>query len=247
MTALLAAELLKLRTVRSTWGYALAVLALAALVSAGTIGAESAVRRAESDFQNDLLLDGAGPATIVALLLGIIVVTSEFRHGTITPSLLVTPRRDRLLGAKLLAGGAAGATLIVIALVVIAAIAGIWLGILGVTLEPGVAGEAAGRALVAGLLAGVLGAAVGGVAHAQVGALVGALVWIFVAEPLTWVLLGLLDLEGAADYAPAAALFSIAGTEEDGLSFAGAAGMTLVWIGVAASLALLRTSRRDIT
>jgi hypothetical protein len=247
MTALLASELLKVRTVRSTWGYVLAVLALAGLVTAGTIGAESDQRRSESGFQSDLLLDGSAPATVVALLLGIILVTNEFRHGTITPSLLVTPRRGRLLSAKLLAGAAAGCALAVIAVAIIAVTSAIWLGLLDVSLEPGSAAKAAGRALVAGALAGVLGAAVGGAVHAQVAALVGALVWIFVAEPLVWVLLGLLDVGGAADYAPTAVLFTIAGSEEDALSFPAAVGMTLVWISVAAAIAFVRTGRRDIT
>jgi hypothetical protein len=247
MTGLLSAELLKLRTVRSTWGYAFVVLALGALVTAASIGGESSFRRAEADFQHDLVLDASGPATIVALLLGIIVVTSEFRHGTITPSLLVTPRRERLLAAKLLTGGAGGAILAVIAFAAVAVTAVIWLGLLDVPLELGDAGKAAGRGLVAAALAGILGAAIGGVVHAQVAALVGTLVWMFVAEPLVWGLLGLLDLDGAANYAPVAALFSIAGTDDESLQFAGAAGMTLVWIAVAAALALLRTSRRDIT
>ena len=35
------------------------------------------------------------------LLLGILAVTSEFRHGTITPSLLVVPNRTTLMLAKL--------------------------------------------------------------------------------------------------------------------------------------------------
>jgi hypothetical protein len=247
VTALLAAELLKVRTVRSTWGYALAVLALAGLVTAGTIGSESDERRSEPSFQGDLLLDGSAPATVVALLLGIILVTNEFRHGTITPSLLVTPRRARLLSAKLLAGAAAGAALAAIAIAVIAVTAAIWLGILDVPIELGTAAKAAGRGLVAAAVAGVLGAAVGGAVHAQVAALVGALVWIFVAEPLVWVLLGLLDVGGAADYAPTAVLFTIAGTEEDALSFPAAVGMTLVWAALAAAIAFYRTARRDIT
>ena len=34
-------------------------------------------------------------------MLGILAITSEFRHGTITPSLLVVPNRVRLVLAKL--------------------------------------------------------------------------------------------------------------------------------------------------
>ena len=103
------------------------------------------------------------------------------------------------------------------------------------------------RAVVGAVLAGVLGAAIGGAVHSQVGALVGALVWIFVAEPLCWVLLGLLDVGGAAEYLPAASLGGIVDSGGGGLPFAGSVAMALAWAALATVLALLRTSRRDIT
>ena len=54
----------------------------------------------------------AGFVQVFALMLGILAITSEFRHGTITPSLLVVPDRVRLvlgkLGASILVGLALG-------------------------------------------------------------------------------------------------------------------------------------------
>ena len=46
----------------------------------------------------------AGFATIFALLFGIVVVTAEFRHGTITPTFLVTAARTRVILSKGVAG-----------------------------------------------------------------------------------------------------------------------------------------------
>jgi ABC-2 type transport system permease protein len=247
VTGLFAAELLKLRTVRATWGYVIAALGLGALVTAGSIGGESAEAREAADFQSNLLLDAAFPTTILALLLGIILVTNEFRHGTITPTLLVTPRRELLLGTKLAAGGVTGMALVVVALVVSAVIAAIWLGALGVPLEPGDTGGSILKALVGAALAGLLGAALGGAIHSQVAALVGALVWIFVAEPLVWGLLGLLDVGGAAEYLPSAILLSLVSSEEEGLSWGTVVGMELAWIALATAAAAFRTGRRDIT
>jgi hypothetical protein len=68
-----------------------------------------------------------------------------------------------------------------------------------------------------------------------------------VGEPIVWVLLGLIDLEGVADYLPAVTVLSITDTEGENLSYAGTVGMAVVWIVVATALAVLRTSRRDIT
>ncbi len=247
MTRLFSAELLKLRTLRSTWGFALVAMALAALVTAGNIGGTRERERLDPEFQFRMVLDAAFPSAILALLMGMILVTNEFRHGTIARTLLAVPRRARLVGVKLVTGAATGAALMLLALVAVAVTAVIWLGILDVPLELGQAGDGAWRAFVGVALAGILGAAVGGAVHSQVGALVGALVWIFIAEPICWVLLGLLDLDGVAEYLPAAALGGIVDSEDGGLPFAGAVGMTLAWIVLATVLALLRTGRRDIT
>jgi ABC-2 type transport system permease protein len=247
MTHLFAAELLKLRTLRSTWGFALVAFLLAGLATAGNIGGAREDDRHDPEFQFRIVLDAAFPAALLSLLLGMILVTNEFRHGTIARTLLATPRRGRLVAIKLLAGAATGAGLMLVTLVVTASTAVIWLGIVDVPLELGEATKAASRAFVGAVLAGILGAAIGGAVHSQVGALVGALVWIFVAEPLCWALLGLLDVGGAAEYLPAASLGGIVDSGGGGLPFAGSVGMALAWAAVATLLAVLRTSRRDIT
>ena len=134
MTNLFAAELLKLRTVRSTWGFALVALLIAGLVTAGNIGSAQEQDRLDPEFQFRIILDGAFPASILALLLGMILVTNEFRHGTIARTLLATPRRGRLVATKLLVGAATGGALMLITIVVTASIAVVWLGVLEVPL-----------------------------------------------------------------------------------------------------------------
>jgi hypothetical protein len=96
-------------------------------------------------------------------------------------------------------------------------------------------------------LAGLLGSAIGGAVHSQVGALVGALLWMFVLEPICWVIVGLLHMEGVADYLPAAALGGSVDTSDEGLPWARSVAVVLAWTAVASALALLRTTRRDIT
>ena len=247
MTRLFAAELVKLRTLRSTWGFLLVALLFGGLVAAGNIGGSSETDRLDPELQFRIVLDAAFPGSILALLLGIILVTNEFRHGTIARSLLASPRRPRFVGVKLFTGGVTGALLMAAMIVVIAVAAMIWLGILDVPLEAGEAADASWRALLVASLAGVLGAGIGGAVHSQVGALVGALLWMFVLEPICWVILGLLDLDGVSEYLPAAALGGTVDTSDEGLSWARSVAVALAWTGVAAVLAVLRTSRRDVT
>jgi ABC-2 type transport system permease protein len=245
--SLFAAEMLKLRTIRGTWGYVLGAVGLAALVTAGSIGSASEQDRFGVDFQPQIVRDAAFATVIIALLLGIALVTNEFRQGTITPSFLVTPRRGFFLAAKLLTGIATGVALVAIVLLVIAVIAVVWLGFLDVPLRFADVADPAGRLLVAASIAGALGAAYGGLIHAQVPALVGSLIWLLVAEPLLGGLLGLLDIEGVADYLPEAVLFGIADHTSGGLSFLPAALVGLAHVTAASALAWVRTVRRDIT
>ena len=247
MTRLFEAELLKLRTIRTTWGYALAVVAFAGLFAAGNIGSPPEGGRRAPGYQFDLVLTAAFPAVMLALLLGILLFTNEFRHGTISRTLLASPRRPVLVAVKLLAGAAAGLGLALLAIATAGVVAVVWLSIIDVPLEPADASGAVWRALVAVALIGTMGAAVGGFVQSQVGALVGTLLWLFVAEPIVWVLLGLVDLGGVAEYLPAVTVFGMADTEGENLSYAGTLGMAVVWTGVATALAMLRTRRKDIT
>jgi ABC-2 type transport system permease protein len=247
MTRLFASELLKMRTIRTPWGFAVAAVGLGGLLAAGHIGSPPKGGRLASDYQFDLFLSAAFPAVVLALLLGILLFTNEFRHGTISRTLLVTPRRPILVALKLTVGAAAGVGLALLAVATTAIVAVIWLGIIDVPLQIGDAADAVWRSLLAAALVGALGAAVGGVVHSQVGALVGTLVWLFVAEPIIWVLLGLVNIGGVADYLPAATVLSILDTQGGNLSFPGSVGMAVVWIAVASALAVVRTGRRDIT
>lgn len=247
MTRLFAAELLKLTTLRSTWGFCLVGVLFAGLVTAGNIGGTETGDRLDPEFQFRVAMDGAFPASVLALLLGVILVTNEFRHGTIARTLLATPRRARFVSIKLLTGAMTGAGLMLLMLLVAAATAVIWLGIIDVPLAPGEAADGAWRAIVAAMVAGLLGAAIGAAVHSQVGALVGVLVWMFVLEPICWVLLGLVDLDGVSKYLPALALSGTVDSSISGWSWARAIAVALGWSAVAAVLAVFRTSRRDIT
>ena len=247
MTALVAAELLKLRTTRAWIGYAAALVALTAIGVAATVGTADADLLDDGDFQADLF---SGFSELIALLLGITSVTWEWRHGTITPTFLATPRRERVVAAKLAAGCVVGAAAAVVGILVVVAVAAPWLAAegAGLELDAGVWSRA-GRILLATVLYGALGVGVGSVVHSQVGALVGAIVWLLLAENLVALLLGLADVEGAADVLPGRALAALEGSvgPDEGLSAWGGAAAGLGWVVLLTALGLARTRRRDVT
>jgi hypothetical protein len=250
VTALVAAELVKLRTVRAFWGYLLAVAALAAIGAAGTIGSATEGDRAADTFPVDLA-EVASVATLIGLVLGIVLVTAEFRHGTITPTFLVTPVRERVLAAKAAAGVIGGIALGLLALAVVAAVAVPWLLALGDAASPGGdVVEAAGRVVLQAVLTALLGVAVGALVHGQVAALIGALLWFLVAEPLVGALLGVLDLDGVPPYLPTRAIDAIVGGDtagSDALGFGTALLVSLGWIAAIGALGVARTRRTDVT
>jgi hypothetical protein len=124
MRILIRTEVLKLTTIRGPLILTVATLAVTALLGAqpvlkagrnglpsiGTVGAELAV------------LDAMGRGAIAGLVIGVLIMTLEFRHQTVTASLLVSPRRPELIAAKAVTAGLAGLLLGVAAMVIVVSI-----------------------------------------------------------------------------------------------------------------------------
>src|SRR3954452_24763889 len=103
MMRLVTAEVLKLRTTRTF--YVLMLIALA-LVVLPTIPISAFAKFSDTDNDGPIevfLFFIGGLVQTFALVLGILAATTEFRHGTITPSLLVVPNRISLMLSKLIA------------------------------------------------------------------------------------------------------------------------------------------------
>jgi ABC-type transport system involved in multi-copper enzyme maturation permease subunit len=183
MSGLICAEALKLRTTRTFWALALVALSLVA-IAAAAISVTSSF--APGDHPARQVLAIAGPAVTCALVLGVLTVTGEFRHGTITQALLITPRRTRLLVAKLIAAAAGG---LVLGLLAFGEASAIVLPILSARhiashADGGViAGIVVGGGIATGLFA-ALGTGIGAAVRSQVGAIIAALGLLYVLEPL---------------------------------------------------------------
>ncbi|SDG71799.1 ABC transporter permease [Klenkia brasiliensis] len=122
---------------------------------------------------------------VIAVVLGVIGTTQEYRHRTATPTFLVTPRRGRVVVAKLVAYAVAGLVLAVAAVAATVLVATLYGGARGGA--PDWTADAVGTLLRSGLalvVYAVIGVGVGALVRNQVGAVVGALVYLFVVEPI---------------------------------------------------------------
>jgi hypothetical protein len=247
MKALVTAESLKFRTTRAWIGFLLAVVALTAIGAAGTVGTARDDQLGTTELSRDIVSSSLFAALIV-FVIGILTVTIEWRHGTITRTFLVTPRRERVLVAKEAWIVLLAAAFAILAIFVTLAIAVPWLAFEGSSLElDGGVAALAGRIILASALWGALGVGIGAVVRSQTFAVVGAIIWIVLVEALITALLGVVDLEGVGEYLPGRALSSFDGTEEGGLSIWAGGAVSLAWVCALGLLGGVRMSRQDVT
>lgn len=179
MTVLLRAELLKLRTTRTFLALVVAALLLSLLVVVLTalLARHFTHREVKSLFTADF-------TGLFILLLGVMGMAGEWRHRTITGTILAAPDRLRLLGAKILSYAAAGALLSLIVTVTIVIVGSIILSTRGVdTVGLSDLLDVLWRNLLVAALLGALGVGIGGLLRNQVVAIVGILIFSFAVEP----------------------------------------------------------------
>ena len=248
MSGLFRSEWLKLRTTRTPLWMTLAMVVLVGIGAATFAGGTPAEDLQEQDWAESLA-SAASFVTWFALLFGILLMTGEYRHGTITPTFLVTPRRERVLTAKVLVAAFAGTLLAAVAAAVTVAVAVPWLASRGVDVPVGGLAENGSALLVSAGFWGALGVGVGALLRNQVLAVVLALVWVFLGETLVAALLDLAGVGGVGAYLPQAALGALIGADVAGdpPPRLVAGGVALAYVGGTAALAYVATVRRDIT
>jgi len=243
MIAQIRAELLKIRSTRTTIGLIIGMIALLLLVTllTGLLSHPSGLASKEDQRQ---LLGVSSLAGVFSALAGVLLVTSEYRFGTIRPTILFNPARSHVLTAKVLAG----------------ALAGIAFGVLGEAI-----GWAIGYAILNGrgittvlssddivllMLGGLAGAAVwgaigaglGAIIHNQVGGVMTLLAWGLVVDNL---LFGLVPSVGRL--MPTRASDALMGLRVDHLVSPGAGAIILIaWAGALAALGIALSARQDI-
>jgi ABC-2 type transport system permease protein len=241
--AQLNAELLKVRSTRTTLGLVVGMIALTVLIVilSGLLSHPDALA---SDKDQLGLFATGGISLIFSALAGTLLITSEYRHGTIHPTFVFTPRRSRVLCAKLMAGLLTGLVFGVVAV-------GLSLGIGSLILSArGIPSALSGgqiTLLVFGGLAGIalrgaFGVGLGAIVRNQVAAVIGLLAWDFVLSTL---LFGLAPSVGR--FMPTTATDALMGLKTAHLLSPGAGAAVLIgWTAILALAGLVLTLRRDV-
>lgn len=237
------AELLKIRTTRTTIGLLLGMMALILLFTLldGLLSHPSGLMGNEN--QRELLSAGS-IAGVFSALAGVLLVTSEYRYGTIRPTILFNPTRSHVLTAKIVAGVLAGLAFGILGEAIGWAISYAVLDARGITIvltSSDILLLAFGG-LVGVALWGAIGVALGTIIHSQVGAVITLLAWGFVIDTL---LFGLVPSVGR--FMPPRASDALAGLKTQHLLSPAAGAIILIaWAIVLAIGGIGLTSQRDI-
>jgi ABC-2 type transport system permease protein len=199
---------------------------------------------------------------VFPLLIGTLMVTSEFRHKTLTPTFLATPKRGTALTAKLVVGIGMGVLFGVIG-ILSSAIPSIAL-LAGYGLETDLGSPDTwalfGRMIIAFVLWVIIGIGVGALVRNQVGAIVGVLVFTQFLEPVGRAAASFVDgLSDVTRFLPGAAGDALVGASLFNMPTASAAsgagplewwagGLVLLAYGVVlVVLGSLTSWRRDVS
>jgi ABC-2 type transport system permease protein len=259
MTRLVRAEWTKLLTTR-VW---LGLLAGACVMAAGFAAILTAFAGETQNGQPGLPPVGdpgfeqlafavASRTAILFLILGIIGMTQEYRHRTATPTFLTTPRRWRVVVAKLLAYALVAVPMASLVTAVTVLTVTIYAGARGAAPSFTSANlEMLARSGLVLVIYAVIGVGVGALLRNQVGAIVGSLVYLFVVEALV---ASIGAISGAFKWMPGGAVQALTAPDVSTPGFPGPdlltawqGGLLLLGYGLlAAFLGTVLAVRRDV-
>ena len=243
MGNLILLEIYKLRTVRAP----LVLLGLSQLVIIGGVSglvvSSDTLRTADAA---PGALAHAGLVSLFTLVLGITAVAGEYRTRTITDTYLSTPRRSRVIGAKLVAYGAAGAVFATVNAVTAVVATRVWWAAKDVPLD--FAESRVWHTIIAWNIAfAVIGVGIGALIRNLTAAIAAALAWVALVEGIVGQLVG--DPARWLPFATGSALgdLSAATGAADPVPQLAAAGALACYAAIFAVLAITTTVSRDVT
>ena len=241
MTRLIRTEWLKLTTTRGPWAVITGVIALTALITPfamADIGQGSASKAADA---REALAIGPGfLSALMLLLIGALAAAGEFHHRSIVSTYLITPRRGRVLAAKLIAHATLGAVVSAIGVAISFPI--VLLMAQGQDLTVASNGHLVGVALAmvaVGALSALCGVAAGSILRHQTATIVVILVWTLLVEKLFGGF-----FPPVLPFGAIMAAVGLAG--DDGPGILASLALLSAWAGVF-TLAATRVVERDVT
>ncbi|HEX3724566.1 MAG TPA: hypothetical protein VHV31_17380 [Nitrolancea sp.] len=243
MIAQIRAEMLKIRTTRTTIGLVLGMIGLILLFTLLTGLLTHPSGFATRQDQRQLLSVGSF-AGVFSALAGVLLVTSEYRFGTIRPTMLFNPARSRVLASKFVVGALAGIAFGVLGEAIGWAIGFAILDARGISV---VLSRGDILLLTLGGLAGValwgaIGASLGAIIHNQVGGIITLLAWGLVVDNLLFSL-----VPSVGRFTPTRASDALMGLREHHLLAPGTGAIILIaWTGALAVLGIALSVRQDI-
>ena len=237
------AEIIKVRSTRTTLGLVLGMIAIILLFVILTAWLTSVGEMSGREQQRNLFAIGSF-AGLFAALAGIMLVTGEYRFGTIRPTYLFTPKRSLVLVAKVVAAVIAGFVFAVVGEILSVGVGGVILDQRGISVALShhdytliTIGTLIGTALWGGI-----GVGLGMIVRNQVGAIIGILAWGFVIQNLLFNL-----VPSVGRWTPDQAQNGLMGLTDAHLLDPGVGGATLVfWTVVICVAGAVMAARRDV-
>ncbi len=261
---LVKSELRKYFTTRMWWGMAIAVvvagMALAALngffLTSDAAGQAGMGSISDATLAKNVYTGGIAVGYLLTLAIGVIAIGGEYRHKTITSTFLATPKRPRVMGAKVAALLVIGAFYGVLSTVGSVAVGATILSARGHSPFPD---ASVWRSMALGLLVlgvwALIGLGAGILIPNQIAALLISIGVAWIVEPILTFVLAAQDWgRGIVRFFPSAATQAALDTVVE--SAPGAIpslawwGGTLVLVGYAAVMAIVGTAlttRRDVS
>jgi ABC-2 type transport system permease protein len=259
---LVRSEFKKISSTRLWWGLlvgAVVFTALQAGFTAGFAGVDPGGGQPTSPtLDTDEAIRGVytvaafGGTYIFALILGITGMTGEYRYQTITPTFLVSPKRSRVVTAKMLAHLVMGLVYGVAGVLTALLVGGAVVAFRGYDLgfDTDRLWSSVGLAVVAVAIWTLIGIGIGTLIRNQIVAILVAIFITFLIEPLLTVLFGSIGWDSVGKFFPSnasSALMQPADSFVDYLDW-WAGGLVLVgYAMVLAGLGLVLSIRRDVS
>lgn len=240
----LASEWLKIRSTRTVLWFLLVGIGLAVLGPVAEGLSPTLAELATKDTQRSMLAGGASSGVLLATFVGLLLVTGEFRYGTIRPTLLFEPRRRVVLAAKLAASALVGVVFAVVCVAVAFATSLTILSVRGV--DPALSGRQlvaiAAGVVVASALSAMLGVTIGALIRNQVGAIVALAVYSLAIDAILFA-----TVPSVGRFLPGQAGNALAGMPSDDLLAPGVGALVLVaWAAAFVAAAAVRSDRSDV-